>query len=337
MPVRKGGYWYYTRTDEGQQYAIHCRRAGRAGETAPPDHRRRRPAAGEQVLLDGNALAGDSRVLRARHVRRQPRRHPAGLLGRLRRRRALHAAGQGPAPPASSARRDRRTSFYGSAWSRRRLDAVLHHRRRRLAARTGCGGTRSARPSDGRRDRLRGARRAVLRRRRPHPLRALHRHRRRTARSPARSASSRPTPPTAEPMSIAPRRQGVEYAVEPPAGDRFLILHNDGAEDFALAWTPVDAPGAWHELIAHDPGHPAAGRRRVRRPPGGLAAPRRPHRRCGSLPATAATRYDIAFPEPVYTRRPGRQPGVRHHVVPAHYTSLVTPDSVYDYDLDHRD
>ncbi|MBX6724347.1 MAG: oligopeptidase B, partial [Dactylosporangium sp.] len=32
VPTRKGGYWYYTRTVEGQQYAIHCRRAVRPGE-----------------------------------------------------------------------------------------------------------------------------------------------------------------------------------------------------------------------------------------------------------------------------------------------------------------
>ena len=39
---------------------------------------------------------------------------------------------------------------------------------------------------------------------------------------------------------VAPRRQGVEYDVE-PAGDRLLIVHNDGAEDFALAEAPLDA------------------------------------------------------------------------------------------------
>ena len=40
--------------------------------------------------------------------------------------------------------------------------------------------------------------------------------------------------PEGEPRIVAPRRQGVEYDVE-PAGDRLLIVHNDGAEDFELA------------------------------------------------------------------------------------------------------
>ena len=58
MPVRKGAYWYYTRTIEGEQYGIQCR------VLAAPrvETRRRRPAdgqplPGEEILLDGNALA----------------------------------------------------------------------------------------------------------------------------------------------------------------------------------------------------------------------------------------------------------------------------------------
>jgi oligopeptidase B len=44
VPVRRGSYWYYSRTVEGKQYAIHCRKKG--GLDAP-----------EEVLLDGNELA----------------------------------------------------------------------------------------------------------------------------------------------------------------------------------------------------------------------------------------------------------------------------------------
>ena len=31
VPTRKGGWWYYARTVEGKQYAVHCRRAVRPG------------------------------------------------------------------------------------------------------------------------------------------------------------------------------------------------------------------------------------------------------------------------------------------------------------------
>ena len=36
VPVRKGDWWHYSRTVEGKQYAVHCRRAVRPGEVIPP-------------------------------------------------------------------------------------------------------------------------------------------------------------------------------------------------------------------------------------------------------------------------------------------------------------
>jgi oligopeptidase B len=49
VPFRDGAWWYSTRTEEGLQYAIHCRRPGTA---SGPDN-----SAPEQVILDGNQLA----------------------------------------------------------------------------------------------------------------------------------------------------------------------------------------------------------------------------------------------------------------------------------------
>ncbi len=45
VPVRRDGYWYFTRTEEGKQYAIHCRRAVDAAVDT------------EEVLVDVNVLA----------------------------------------------------------------------------------------------------------------------------------------------------------------------------------------------------------------------------------------------------------------------------------------
>ena len=49
VPFRDGGWWYLTRTEEGKQYAIHSRQRGMA---SGPD-----ADAPEQVILDGNKLA----------------------------------------------------------------------------------------------------------------------------------------------------------------------------------------------------------------------------------------------------------------------------------------
>ncbi|MGH9482474.1 MAG: S9 family peptidase, partial [Terriglobales bacterium] len=64
VPVRRGDYYYYSRTVEGMQYPVHCRRA--VGRVGPPP----RPSAGgeagrprldeagaEEILLDLNQLA----------------------------------------------------------------------------------------------------------------------------------------------------------------------------------------------------------------------------------------------------------------------------------------
>ena len=57
VPARKGGWWYYSRTVEGQQYTIHCRRAADPDVVTPPMPSHGEPLDGEQVLLDGNEVA----------------------------------------------------------------------------------------------------------------------------------------------------------------------------------------------------------------------------------------------------------------------------------------
>jgi len=36
VPTRKGDFWYYTRTEEGRQYGIQCRKPVVPGVAAPP-------------------------------------------------------------------------------------------------------------------------------------------------------------------------------------------------------------------------------------------------------------------------------------------------------------
>ena len=143
--------------------------------------------------------------------------------------------------------------------------------------------------------------------------------------------------PEGEPRTVAPRRQGVEYDVE-PAGDRLLIVHNSRAEDFALAEAPLDATShtQWRTIIPHQPGvrllgvsayasHAVVSLRR-----NGLTGvhvmPRSPSG--DLLPGT-----DIDFDEPI---RVVDAPGESEYDTPTirlAYTSMLTPESVYDYDL----
>ena len=62
VPSRKDGWWYFVRTEEGQQYATHCRvratdTGDRLADWTPPVIEPGVPVAGEQVILDGNAEA----------------------------------------------------------------------------------------------------------------------------------------------------------------------------------------------------------------------------------------------------------------------------------------
>ena len=49
VPYRDGAWWYYNRTEEGLQYAIHCRKRG-----TPEGPEDRAP---EEVILDGNLMS----------------------------------------------------------------------------------------------------------------------------------------------------------------------------------------------------------------------------------------------------------------------------------------
>ena len=56
VPAREGAFYYYTRTEEGRQYTIHCRKAAKADGGFDE-------AAAEEILIDGNELAKGQKFL----------------------------------------------------------------------------------------------------------------------------------------------------------------------------------------------------------------------------------------------------------------------------------
>jgi oligopeptidase B len=59
--------------------------------------------------------------------------------------------------------------------------------------------------------------------------------------------------PSSVPALVAPRRPDVEYTLD-HWGDRWVVLTNLDATDFRLMTAPIDDPGDWTELVAHEPG-----------------------------------------------------------------------------------
>ena len=171
VPSRVGDWWYYARTVEGQQYPLHCRTAAEPGDWTPPQLAPGADVPGEQLLLDGNELARGTRVLLPRLLLGQHRRQPARVLDGLRRKRALHAADPGPTHRRAAARRGREHDGQRNLGPQGE-HPVLHDGRRRLAPPPGLAARARYRCRRGRGG-LRGGRRAVLGRGRPHSLRPL--------------------------------------------------------------------------------------------------------------------------------------------------------------------
>jgi oligopeptidase B len=332
VPARKGGYWYYVRTVEGQQYGIQCRRAVLAGETDPPSTADGAPLDGEEVLLDGNQLAEghDFFALGTFDVSPDGRRlaYSTDFTGDERFTLRIKDLGTGELLPDEVP-----DTFYGTAWSADGStlfyltvdEAWRPYRVWRHAV-----GTPAAEDvvvheeSDERfwvSVALSRSERFI----------AIDLHSKITSEVRLIPAGA----PDSPPRVVAARRQGVEYSVE-HHGDRLLILHNDGAEDFALAYTAADEPGPWTTLIEHLPGtrlesvdafasHLVVSLRRD-----GLTGLR-------VLPVDGGEPYDISFPEPIYSVGLDANPEYETTSIRLHYTSLVTPDSVYDYDLTSRE
>ena len=141
--------------------------------------------------------------------------------------------------------------------------------------------------------------------------------------------------PTGEFSVVAPRRFGVEYDVE-VASDRLLILHNDGAENFELASAPLPGSGdtsAWTTVIAH------RADTRLLSVDAFESCLMLYYRRDGMTglsvlpPSGVGEERPITFPEPLYTVGLGANPEYTQTRFRIGYNSMVTPSTVYDYDI----
>jgi len=328
VPVRKGDWWQYARTVEGQQYAVHCRRAVRPGEVIPPLAEDGQPLDGEEVLLDGNELAAGAGYFALGAYQPSPDwrwlAYSTDFSGDERFTIRIKDLATGALLPDEIP-----GAFYGCSWS---LDGsalfyvtvddswrpyrVWRHREGTPADQdvivfeeadrrfhVSVGTTRSERYIV-----IRSA--SVL-----------------TSEVWLLDAAK----PDGKPAVVKPRQQGVDYDVD-DAGDRLLILHNDHAENFEIATAPLSDPGNWTALVPH----------RTDTRLMGVAAfadfivvySRRDGLTGLRILGEAGSDRDIAFDEPIYRVAPGPNPEYDSTRFRMSYTSLVTPGSVYDCDMD---
>ncbi|MBK7906608.1 MAG: S9 family peptidase [Gemmatimonadetes bacterium] len=140
--------------------------------------------------------------------------------------------------------------------------------------------------------------------------------------------------PTEAPRVIAPRRPGVEYEVEP--GERvFYILTNQGARDFKVMTAPLDAPAAWTDWLPHRTDVFVEGVMAFRRHV--VVIERRDGLRQLRITALdGGATHDVSFPEAAYGVFPGSNPQYDATTLRFSYSSLVTPTTVFDYDMTTR-
>jgi oligopeptidase B len=328
VPYRKGGAWFYRRTEEGLQYPILCRTT-----VEPPLELPDGPLPGEEVLLDLNELAGDSDYFALGAYDLSPSQQ---LL--------LYSTDHDGSEQHLLRIRDLRTGTdlpeqipdtgYGTAWAGdttcfyvRNDPAMRPYQVWRHEVGTDPADDVLVLQEDDERFFVGVA------------LSLSERWIHLVARSKV-STEERLVPaddPTAEPILVEPRQQGLEYELvhaPGPDGDRFAIVTNaDGAVNFKVVAAPVDAPGRehWVDLVPHRPEVNVEG---VSAFAGHLVRYERREgiRRIVLMPYDGSER-ELQMPEEVYDAGEATNAEFDTGALRFVYTSLVTPVTLFEEDL----
>ena len=319
-PTFHKGWWHYTRTVEGLNYDIYCRRRG--AMEAP-----------EEVELDCNVLADGHEYFELGYVDRSPDQnvlaYAVDFSGK-----ELHRLRFRDLRTGADLDDELEGVYYGSAWSAdsktffyvRPDQAMRPHQiwRHRLGT-----------PED---DDVLVLHEADERFELSVELTKSERFIVFSSTSQLTSESSfvPSEQPAAPPRLIEARRQGIEYSVD-HQGDRFLILTNDGATNFRLVAAPTRNPARdhWVELVPERKGvrlnatdvhihHVVLGQRSD-----GL-------QRLEVLDIRTGELHVVEQPDSAYTAYAGSSPDYDSGVMRFFYTSLTAPWSALDYDMDTR-
>lgn len=317
VPYRFGRHAYYTRTEEGKQYPIYCRRALTAD-------------ASEEVTLDLNALGADKAYialgiyaisdnghLLAYSLDTTGFREYELFVKDLRTGEVLPDR-FGKVRDAEWAA-DNRTLFYTVEDSAKRAYRVVR-------CKLGSGRPEVAYEETD------GLYNVSLHR--SHDRKMLFLHSESLETSEVRFI--RASRPRSRPTLVAERRTRHQYDVEHQDG-RFLIRTNHRARNFRLMSAPVEAPGMenWTEdmpasrSVVLERVLPFAGHRVLYERCNGL-----PRMRVVDLKTRRTHRIDL--PEAACALFPEANPEYRTAAVRFQYSSYRTPQSVYEYDMRKR-
>lgn len=136
---------------------------------------------------------------------------------------------------------------------------------------------------------------------------------------------------------LQPRRPDYEYSIE-QFEDYFYILTNWNAKNFRLMRTPIAKPGRqhWEEVIAHRPDVLLENIETFKKY---LVVEERKNglTQLYVKPWQAQEGHYLNFGEATYTAGIGNNPEFDTSTLRYSYSSLTTPNSVYDYDMESRE
>lgn len=336
VPTRRGDWWYYSRSEEGSQYGIHCRAAAVEGEWTPPTLAPGVPVPGEQILLDSNIEAADHEFysIGSFDVSDDGHRLLWGTDVEGDERYTVHVrdlhSGENlpdeiPGTSGSFFTPDGEGIIYTTVDDSWRPDTLWLHR-------LGTPQSDDVRLFHEPDERFwLGA--------------GITRSRRYLVIGVGSSITSEEylvdvSDLTSAPRIVWPRREGVEYTVDHTvvAGrDMLLILHNDGALDFELVEVPAaDPQGERRVLLPHTPG------RRLLdvdcfRDVTTVEYRREGLSRVAFLDTENGALDELTFEEPLYSAGLGGNPEWHSPYLRLGYASFVTPSTVYDLDLASRE
>jgi oligopeptidase B len=319
VPYRKGGHFYYSRTEKGKQYPILCRKTGSLD--AP-----------EEVTLDLNVLAEGRPFisLGACVVSDDGRRLAYTLDFTGFRDYTLHVKDLG----TGALEADRIANVASVAWS---ADPTVFFYVTEDQAK---------RPYRLHLHRLGSAADELLYEESDELFRLYVARTRSLAYVLASSVSMTTsevryltaTEPTASWRILAPREKDHEYHVDHGGGSFYIRTNGGGRRNFRLVVAPFDDPGPdrWIELIPHrehvmlEDVDVFARHHVVHEREDGLI-------RLRVTELTGGASHHVAFPEPAYEITPEPNAEFSATRYRFRYQSLVTPSSVYDYDMVRRE
>ncbi|MBV7265336.1 S9 family peptidase [Erythrobacter ani] len=141
--------------------------------------------------------------------------------------------------------------------------------------------------------------------------------------------------PTGEQILVKPREKGVEYNIDIRDGELF-VLTNDDHLNFRLAKASIDAPGEWATVIAGTDEFYLTGFDLFKDffvTEGRLNGLDQVQLRTYDAPGSASP---IAFPEASYNAGLSNNPEYDQTKLRLSYESMITPDTVFDYDVASR-